>query len=102
MPANDPQMWTAIVNVASTSYSPTADLNGPDYIVPGLWSIHNGSATVALVVSRNGVDDAFTIPPGVAYSPPFSRIGGDLWLRLNAAGSATVTANLTAVASGDL
>jgi hypothetical protein len=97
MPANDRSMWTGSATVTAATYTvATPNLDGSTYCTGGCWSIYNPSATRTVIASQNGVDDAFTVPPGCAYTTPNSNLSGKLWLRLDSAGSVSVTGNLTA------
>jgi hypothetical protein len=88
-------MWTGTATVTLATYPTLANLDGSIYIGAGQWNIANPSTTRTLIVSEDGVNDAFSVPPATNYATPSSTVGGKLWVRLDAGGSVVVTGNLT-------
>lgn len=97
MATADRQMWCGTATIASTNYPAITapSLDGTVYIGGGCWSIYNPSATISLVCSEDGTNDAFIVPPGLCYTTPTSKCVGKLWIKLSGAGSVSVTGNLT-------
>ena len=97
MATADRQFWCGTATIAATTYpaATAPSLDGTIYIGAGCWSIYNPSATISLVCSENGTDDAFIVPPGLCYTVPSSQVVGKLWIKLSSAGSVSVTGNLT-------
>lgn len=97
MATADRQFWCGTATIAATTYPAASapSLDGTTYIGGGCWSIHNPSATLSLVCSEDGTNDAFIVPPGCVYTVPSSQCIGKLWIKLSGAGSVLVTGNLT-------
>ena len=94
MPANDRSMWTGSATITAATYTTAPSLDGATYVTGGMWSVYNPSTTRTVIASQDGTNDAFTVPPGLAYTTPSSNLNGKLWLRLDSAGSVSVTGNL--------
>jgi hypothetical protein len=90
-------MWTGTATVTLATYpaATAPNLDGSIYIGAGQWNIANPSTTRTLIVSEDGVNDAFSVPPATNYATPSSTVNAKLWVRLDAGGSVVVTGNLT-------
>lgn len=97
-PNSFPYQDTLAVTAYPAASAP--QINGSAQIAAGRWTITHNSLTLSVYVSTDaGANDYVIIPPGSSWTSPHAHMPPRLWLKLSAAGSAVVTAQLTAHAT---
>lgn len=97
MAAADPESWTGQATINSTNYTAASapSLNATATIGAGRWTLHNASTTLYIIVSQDGTNDYTTIPPATSWTSESAGMVGKLWAKLSAAGSTTLTGQIT-------
>lgn len=99
MATNNPTAYPFYGTITATSFAVTPDVNST---VGGYVAISHDSTSRALIVSWDGTNDCVRIPPNMSWNAPseVSSIPGQIWFKLDSAGTTNVTVSIISRAAG--